>query len=65
MNCPKCCREMELEERDTSSGRDMRTYYCQPCKERVDDRRGHRNCWTSKENSSSFSLSTKDAYCNE
>jgi transposase-like protein len=36
MKCPKCGREMELEEKDTSSGRDMRTYYCRPCKERVD-----------------------------
>jgi hypothetical protein len=26
----------ELEEKDTSSGYDMRTYYCRPCKERVD-----------------------------
>lgn len=36
MKCPKCGQEMDLEEKDTSSGRDMRTYYCQPCKERVD-----------------------------
>ena len=36
MKCAKCSREMELEEKDTSSGRDMRTYYCRPCKERVD-----------------------------
>ena len=36
MKCPKCDREMELEEKDTSSGRDMRTYYCRPCNERVD-----------------------------
>jgi uncharacterized protein YlaI len=36
MKCQKCGREMELEEKDTSSGRDMRTYYCPPCKERVD-----------------------------
>ena len=36
MKCAKCGREMELEEKDTSSGRDMRTYYCQSCKERVD-----------------------------
>ena len=27
---------MKLEEKDTSSGRDMRTYYCGPCKKRVD-----------------------------
>jgi hypothetical protein len=25
----------ELEEKDTSSGRDMRTYYCRQCKERI------------------------------
>ena len=36
MKCQKCAREMKLEEKDTSSGRDMRTYYCQPCNERVD-----------------------------
>jgi hypothetical protein len=27
---------MDLEEKDTSSGRDMRTYYCRPCDPRVD-----------------------------
>jgi hypothetical protein len=27
---------MKLEEKDTSSGLDMRTYYCPSCKERVD-----------------------------
>jgi hypothetical protein len=27
---------MVLEEKDTSSGRDMRTYYCGGCKERID-----------------------------
>jgi DNA-directed RNA polymerase subunit RPC12/RpoP len=32
MKCPKCGQEMDLEEKDTSSGRDMRTYYCGPCK---------------------------------
>jgi transposase-like protein len=36
MKCPKCGQEMDLEEKDTSSGRDMRTYICRPCKERVD-----------------------------
>ncbi len=36
MKCEKCEREMELEEKDTSSGRDMRTYYCKICKERSD-----------------------------
>ena len=36
MKCPKCNRPMELEEKDTSSGRDMRTYYCRSCKERID-----------------------------
>ena len=27
---------MDLEEKDTSSGRDMRTYYCRHCELRVD-----------------------------
>jgi len=36
MKCPKCGEAMDLEEKDTSSGRDMRTYICRPCKERVD-----------------------------
>ena len=36
MKCPKCSQEMDLEEKDTSSGRDMRTYICRTCKERVD-----------------------------
>jgi hypothetical protein len=27
---------MDLEEKDTSSGRDMRTYYCRSCDKRVD-----------------------------
>ena len=27
---------MDLYEKDTSSGRDMRTYVCRPCKECVD-----------------------------
>jgi len=36
MKCPKCGEAMDLEEKDTSSGRDMRTYYCRPCGERVD-----------------------------
>jgi len=36
MKCPKCGRQMDLEEKDTSSGRDMPTYYCGSCKERID-----------------------------
>ena len=36
MKCPKCTQEMDLYEKDTSSGRDMRTYVCRPCKEYVD-----------------------------
>jgi len=36
MKCPKCDQEMDLYEKDTSSGRDMRTYVCRPCKEYVD-----------------------------
>jgi DNA-directed RNA polymerase subunit RPC12/RpoP len=36
MKCARCGREMDLEEKDTSSGRDMRTYYCRPCDKRVD-----------------------------
>ena len=36
MKCPECGQEMDLEEKDTSSGRDMRTYFCRPCDKRVD-----------------------------
>ena len=36
MKCPECGQEMNLEEKDTSSGRDMRTYFCRPCDKRVD-----------------------------
>ena len=36
MKCPKCDQYMDLEEKDTSSGRDMRTYHCRTCDERVD-----------------------------
>jgi transposase-like protein len=36
MKCPKCGKEMDLYEKDTSSGRDMRTYVCRQCKEYVD-----------------------------
>jgi uncharacterized protein YlaI len=36
MKCPKCDRRMDLEEKDTSSGRDMHTYHCRACDERVD-----------------------------
>jgi len=38
MKCPKCDRCIDLEEKDTSSGHDMRTYYCPECKERVERR---------------------------
>ncbi|MFY9640079.1 MAG: hypothetical protein WAK07_04100 [Rhodomicrobium sp.] len=31
MECPACGHEMTLEEKDTSSGRDMRTYRCREC----------------------------------
>lgn len=33
MDCPKCGKAMCLEDKDTSSGRDMRTYYCDRCRE--------------------------------
>jgi uncharacterized protein YlaI len=36
MKCEKCGREMALEEKDTSAGRDMRTYYCSDCDLRID-----------------------------
>ena len=36
MKCPKCGNEMDLYEKDTSSGRDMRTYVCRPCNKYVD-----------------------------
>lgn len=35
MKCRKCGRAMEFMEKDTSSGRELRTYYCAPCKEAV------------------------------
>jgi hypothetical protein len=31
MKCPECAQEMSLEEKDTFSGRDMRTYRCRHC----------------------------------
>jgi transposase-like protein len=31
MKCPQCGKEMRLEDKDTSSGRDMRTYRCDQC----------------------------------
>jgi transposase-like protein len=31
VKCPKCEKEMTLEDNDTSSGRDMRTYRCDHC----------------------------------
>ena len=31
MKCPGCGREMDLEDKDTSSGYDMRTYRCATC----------------------------------
>jgi predicted RNA-binding Zn-ribbon protein involved in translation (DUF1610 family) len=33
IKCPKCGKEMHLEDKDTSSGSDMRTYRCDYCKE--------------------------------
>jgi uncharacterized protein YlaI len=36
MKCAKCDREMVREEKDTSSGRDMRTYFCAHCEVRVE-----------------------------
>jgi len=33
MKCPRCGIEMNQEEKDTSSGRDLRTYYCGRCRE--------------------------------
>ena len=42
MKCPKCGKEMDLYEKDTSSGRDMRTYVCRPCDKWVDG--GQRRC---------------------
>ncbi len=32
----KCRKYVEVEEKDTSSGRDMRTYFCPACSEQVD-----------------------------
>ena len=31
VKCPRCGKEMDLYEKDTSSGRDMRTYVCRLC----------------------------------
>jgi transposase-like protein len=31
--CPKCGKEMIRVEKTTMSGRDMRTYRCEPCQE--------------------------------
>jgi DNA-directed RNA polymerase subunit RPC12/RpoP len=36
MKCLKCGKEMELYEKDMSSGRDMRTYVCRSCDKWVD-----------------------------
>jgi hypothetical protein len=33
MKCEKCGKEMSMEDKDTSSGRDMRTYRCDHCQE--------------------------------
>ena len=33
MKCPKCGKDMNLEDKDTSSGRDMRSYRCDQCQE--------------------------------
>jgi hypothetical protein len=35
MKCPKCTREAEFVQKDTSSGRELRTYHCPACKEWV------------------------------
>ncbi len=32
MKCPACKAEMDLEDKDTSSGSDMRTYRCARCR---------------------------------
>jgi phage FluMu protein Com len=40
MKCPKCGKEMDLYEKDTSSGRDMRTYHCRSCNKYVDEDNG-------------------------
>jgi hypothetical protein len=37
MKCPECGMEMDLYEKDTSPGRDMRTYHCGPCNNYVDE----------------------------
>jgi len=40
MKCPKCGKEMDLYEKYTSSGRDMRTYVCRPWNEYADVDKG-------------------------
>jgi len=36
MKCRKCDREMDFCGKDTSSGREIRSYYCWPCRQGVD-----------------------------
>lgn len=36
MRCETCGRDMKLVDKDTSSGRDMRTYECPICNKSVD-----------------------------
>jgi len=35
-NCPDCGAVMKFEEKDTSSGTEWRTYYCESCKKMHD-----------------------------
>jgi endogenous inhibitor of DNA gyrase (YacG/DUF329 family) len=57
MKCPKCGKAMDLYEKDTSSGRDMRTYVCRPCDKWVDVDNGLRfgRCCTTRERRSEAS----------
>jgi DNA-directed RNA polymerase subunit RPC12/RpoP len=40
VKCPTCGKEMDLYEKDTSSGRDMRTYVCRRCNKYVEEDNG-------------------------
>jgi hypothetical protein len=40
MKCPKCADEMELVDKQTFTGEEIREYYCGVCDETVIDRGG-------------------------
>ena len=40
MKCPNCAHEMELVDKQTFTGEDIREYYCAACDKSVIERRG-------------------------